>query len=292
MEAKIMKSACAWFLCALLVLLMPGCRSTADYPPAYSALESSPAGQVVLAGLKRHGYPEWSGEGALLFKLRTRERAGPSQSISEEVYSCDTKHHRIHSKGHRGAASVQKTFCEGRYLETEKGREEREPKSLLKGRRRLLDDYFFTILPFFVADQPPARMESLGQEKIKLATYGVVEPLDKDEIKPVKYDVIEVVWEEVGPLPAEKRYRLYYTHSTHRLEKVFYQSQAVDREGMYVWMDCDNFALIDGMLLPLHRTFTLARDEKGQKTGLPFREQWIHEARFESGVDEELFGER
>jgi hypothetical protein len=257
----------------VLLLLASACRSQGFAPAEDAMPDATPAEKVIQGGLKRHGYSEWRSEETLVFKLRTREIGPEGQRTTESVYSCDIQGHRIHAQGSKGGADLHRRFQAGQYYETLNGQEERSPKALLKGRQRIIDDYFFTVLPFFVAAQPPREMEALSREKIA----------------GVNYDVIEVQWEEQGPFPPKGTYRLYYTHSTQRLEKVFFQTHAVEREGEYIWFECDNFALMDGVLLPLHRTFTQAAGDQGMRSGRPFLEQWIYDVRIGATVDEALF---
>ena len=90
-------------------------------------------------------------------------------------------------------------------------------------------------------------------------------------------------------LPQDESYRFYFTQSTQRLEKVFFFSQGFDPQGRYIWCDLDNFQRTDGILIPLHRRFTYAVDERGERLTRPFLEQWVNEVRFGSSVDSELF---
>jgi len=267
------KNLLSWTLGAAIVVLVMGCSSTEFHPPEYVRLESSPAGRILLGGYKRHGFPDWIDQQALVFNLRTRESGEGEVSTRVEQYALDLENQRFCSKGNRGAVSVRRIYSDSVFDELLDGQKNKDPKALLKGRHRLLSDYYFTVLPFLPARYPNAEIEESAIETIN----------------GVKYSVVEVNWGVKGPMPPEKVCRLYYTLSTHRLEKIFFQTDALGLEGKYVWCECDNFARFDGVLLALHREYTLARDQNGEKIGPPFREQWIYEVSFEGSVDETLF---
>jgi hypothetical protein len=260
------------YLVAGLLCAASGCRTADDHPPEYDRLNATEGGQVVVMALKNQGYPRWARSGALLYKIRTRTGPASDSTVTVENHTCDLSKHRIRATGSEGALQIRRIYAGGEYREFGDRDEVQDPAVLVRGRRRLIQDYFFSTLPFY-AGRLPSEMERLEDE-----TLGRI-----------SYHVVDVRFKRKAHLPPDPWYRLYFRSTTKRLEKVFFQAQGGDLRGQYIWCEYDNYADIEGALLPLHRRYYKAADEKGTPTGVPFLEQWLFEVSLESQADESLF---
>ena len=126
---------------------------------------------------------------------------------------------------------VVKTYKDGEYRELHDGEPLKDPRRLANGRRRLLLDYFSLAVPFLAADRSIS-----------------FESKDNETIDGVVYNVIEVRLQQTGHFPPDEVYRLYYSYSTDRLEKIFFTAGGGEYKGLGIWCEVDNFAVIDDVL--------------------------------------------
>ena len=249
----------------LALLWSFGCSSM-DYSDArFDRFRDSEAGEVVLDSLMKQGYLDWAGERGITFNLRSMTIEGSSRLVTVEKVSCDIENDGIRSQGNEGAVMVVKTYKDGEYRELHDGEALKDPRRLANGRRLLLLDYFSLAVPFLVADR------SLS-----------LESKDSETIGGVLYKVIEVRFQPSGHFPPDEVYRLYYSYSTKRLEKVFFTAGGGEYKGLGIWCEVDNFAATDHVFLPVHRTFTVVPEGSAEKASQPFLEQWVYEVSFGS----------
>lgn len=260
-----MRTKVRFTLVAAALLLAAGCSSNDYSGSEYDRFRDSQAGKVILTSLVKQGYQDWAGEKGVFFKLRSQKNEGKSRLLTIEEMSCDFRKVGFSSRGNEGAAIVKRTFIDGEYQEMHDDQAQRDPRRLVNGRRRLLYNYFFLALPFLVAD------ETLTMDS-----------RDREVVDGINYNVVEVRFKPSGHFPPEETYLLYYSHSTERLEKVFFTAGGGDRKGSGIWCEMDNFAFIDDILVPVHRKFFVVPEGGGEKEAQPFLEQWIYEVSFGS----------
>jgi hypothetical protein len=249
---------------AVSLLWVAGCASNDYSGSEYDRFRSSQAGRVILASLVKQGYQDWAGEKGVEFKLRSQLNEGKSRLLTIEDVACDIRNSGFSCRGNEGADIVKRTYIDGEYTEMVGDQSRRDPEKLVNGRRRLLNDYLFLALPFLVADKARS-----------------MDNRDREIIDGINYNVVEVRFQPSGHFPPEETYLLYYSHSTERLEKIFFTASGGERKGSGIWCELDNFAMVDDILLPVHRKFFVV-PEGGEKEAEPFLEQWIYETSFGS----------
>lgn len=263
-------------LAAVGFSLLWGCASTGPQNlPEYNALKGTAAGRIVVDSIKMQGYPAWTRRGGMWFDLRTRIRGEDGMATYDELYTCDLKNHRVHAQANEGLEVVKRIYSDNTFRKSRDGVLQNDMGKLDADLRRIVSDYFFSVLPFWLGRRP-GEMELLEDAKFDGITYKVIE---------VRYGNLP------GHLPPDSSYRFYFNRSTQRLAKVFFHSRWLHSEGRYVWCEFDNYSRVDGVLIPLHRKFTFAADETGkrEKKAKPFLEQWITEAEFSRSVNADLF---
>jgi len=182
-----------------------------------------------------------------------------------ENYKLDLRMSRLHVDS---SPTLKKFYSGGAYYEVQSDKIKSDFKPESKKRRKILNDYLFTALPFIAAER---------DLEMKL--------LDNEKINGVNYFVLEMKFKEKDPMIHDTEYLLYIACSIHRLEKVFYKAG----KGTYIWCEYDNFSRVDGMLLSMHRKFTYASDSDGNKKGGPFLEEWLKDATLEGSINDDLF---
>ncbi|MFH1998373.1 MAG: hypothetical protein ABIK28_01770 [Planctomycetota bacterium] len=269
-----MNRFCMLLLGMLWASLSAGCAMDVYNRPEFVRFKKDSAGEIVLRSLIYQGYIDWQGETGMACSLRSVETRNDTSITKIDQLSFDMENNQIHGRTHRGAAIVNHAYTGGRYWE----RVDQEPikaiKQLGAGCRALVDDYLFTMLPFLVG------------------RYAIAFELEKPEvIDRVRYNVVVARFPTDGLVPPDAWYKLFYTHTTNRLEKVFFMADSGQYTGRYIWCEFDNYADLDGVLIPLHRVFTLAKDKSGVKESRPFLQQWVYDLEFGS-VDSLLFEEQ
>jgi len=226
-----------------------------------------------------HGYPEWTEKGGIVFKLRTEDLSGPEPCLVVEDCVYDTLEHRAFSKRMQGGASVGSLFT-GEALQEIPGSLEEEfseniAETGTETKQKLLSDYFFTVLPFIVVRLP-----------VDFTLVGT------DSVNGVNYFVIDICFECEGYRLPASRFRLYYTCSTWRLNRVFYQPEEGPLEGNHVWCVYDSFAAVDGVLLGLQREFYISESDDNPSPlpgrDEPFCRQWLYDVTLERSLDFEF----
>ena len=251
-----------------LLMVICACSSIPDEPAEYATLRADPAGVVLVETLRQQGYPAWIDEGALSFVLRTRVRDASGMVNTMEDAVLDFAKDRIRVDGSRDGTVLMRRFDGTVYVETRDGVALEDAGALAAGRKALLRDHFFTILPFALTRLP-----------------CVMELLEPDTYKGVKHQVVRVYLQGQNPLFPAASIDCHFTGGTRRLERIFFQEPGGD----YLWVEYDNFTRVDGVLVPLHRKFTRALDEKGRKKGPAHLEQWLKDVEFHGAADEKLF---
>ncbi|MHC4943262.1 MAG: hypothetical protein ACYTG7_09620 [Planctomycetota bacterium] len=262
-----------WMGPVLFACILGLAACTVDHysDPRFDRFKDTPASLIVFQSLKRQGYHEWLGEQGLTMNLRTREDEGGALVTQVDTVAFDLENLRLHARGNQGGVFIDRAYKDGRYWEKWDSELLQDETVLLENRRQLLYDYFFTALPFY-----------LGDNRIPM------EEAEPTTIANVRYDVIEIRFGDGAAFPPDPWYRLYFTHSTQRLAKVFFKATEGAQKDKYVWCELDNFGNIGGAFIPLHRIYTLASDENGAKLPGKLREQWLYKLEFGT-VGEDLF---
>lgn len=239
---------------------MVGCAVPEYDRPEFDRFKKDEAGEVVLRSLIYQGFSDWQGEEGMVCSIRSKQKVDKTEVISVKHFSMDFERDEVLCKSNRGAAMVEQIYKRDGFFESVDNEPQKNRKLLNEGKREVIDSYLFTVLPFLVG---------------RYATSLEIAP--SEEIDRVYYDVVIARFDGQGHMPPDAWYKLYYTHSTNRLEKVLFLADSGKYTGRYIWCDFANYAEFDGIIIPLYRTFTLAKDKSGQTLTPPFLYQWIYE---------------
>lgn len=255
-----------------LVLLLSapftGCRGPFA-PPEYTRLGATEAGRIVREALRSQGYRGWRRAAGLAFTLRSRTGDAGRRVTTQEEVRLDTRTPRVVVRGNEGGAETVRLLDGSGYRAWKGNRPVRDPEVLVEGRLRTARDAFLTLLPF-----------ALGRRPAEL------ERRPEAELGDGRYNVVSVRFEAKGAFPPDTAYTLCFRATTHRLEKVFFRAGSGARKGALIRCDLDNYADVEGTLIPIHRRFWKVDAMDAPRKGVPFLEEWLEEVRFENAPED------